>query len=79
MKKVVLVIAVAGIVMGCKKIQAGSNKGVLKMEEGTERYSDDKMSDHHSATHLQKAENVVSDSLKKPADTAKVVKTEENH
>lgn len=79
MKKVVLVIAIAGIAVSCKKIQAGSNKGVLKMEEGVERYSDDEMSDHHSAAQIQKTENIVSDSLKKPADTAKALKTEENH
>ncbi len=40
MKKIVLGIALASFVISCKKIQAGSNKGVIKMEEGAERYSD---------------------------------------
>ncbi|UOE42289.1 OmpA family protein [Chryseobacterium suipulveris] len=40
MKKIVLGIALASFVISCKKIQAGSNKGVLRMDEGTERYSD---------------------------------------
>ena len=41
MKKIILVFACASFVVSCKKIQAGGNKGVLKMEEGAERYSDD--------------------------------------
>ncbi|MBU4538102.1 MAG: hypothetical protein L6264_05810 [Weeksellaceae bacterium] len=41
MKKIILGVALASLVISCKKIQAGSNKGVLKMEEGAERYSDD--------------------------------------
>ena len=41
MKKVILVFALASFVVSCKKIQAGSNKGVLKMEEGADRYTED--------------------------------------
>ena len=40
MKKIVLVVVLASFVVSCKKIQAGSNKGVIKLEEGVERYSD---------------------------------------
>ena len=40
MKKIVLGIALASFAISCKKIQAGSNKGVIKMEQGGERYSD---------------------------------------
>ena len=40
MKKIVLVVALASFVVSCKKIQAGSNKGVIKLEDGVERYSD---------------------------------------
>lgn len=40
MKKIILGIALASFVISCKKIQAGSNKGVIKLEDGVERYSD---------------------------------------
>ena len=43
MKKIILGLAFASLVVSCKKIQAGSNKGVIKMEEGAERYTDDQM------------------------------------
>ena len=49
MKKVILAVAIAGLAVSCQKIQAGSNKGVLKMEHGVERYSDDVMSDEATA------------------------------
>ncbi len=38
MKKLVLVLFVAGLAMSCKDVQAGGNQGVLRMEEGVERY-----------------------------------------
>lgn len=41
MKKVILAVAVAGLVIGCKKVPQSGNKDVLKLEEGVERYSDD--------------------------------------
>ncbi|QOW09685.1 hypothetical protein Q73A0000_04545 [Kaistella flava (ex Peng et al. 2021)] len=50
MKKIILAVAIAGLAMSCQKIQAGSNKGVLKRESGVERYSDDVMKDESSAT-----------------------------
>lgn len=45
MKKVILGVAIASLAMSCQKVQAGGNLGVLKREAGTERYSDDVMSD----------------------------------
>lgn len=41
MKKLVICLAVAAVAVSCKKLPEGGNKGVLKLEEGTERYSDD--------------------------------------
>lgn len=41
MKKLVICLAVAAVAIGCKKLPEGGNKGRLKLEEGTERYSDD--------------------------------------
>ena len=49
MKKIILGVAIAGLAISCQKIQAGGNKGVLKMEKGVERYSDDVMSDEATA------------------------------
>lgn len=40
MKKVVLGLAVAALVLSCKKVPEGGNKGVLKKEHGVERYDD---------------------------------------
>lgn len=40
MKKVLLGFALAAMFVSCKKISAGGNKGVIKMEEGVERYDD---------------------------------------
>ena len=72
MKKVVLVIAVAGIVMGCKKIQAGSNKGVLKMEEGAERYSDDVKGTYVEAPAANVAETAVAQDSVRTAEVKEV-------
>ncbi|WP_294303585.1 hypothetical protein [uncultured Chryseobacterium sp.] len=41
MKKLVICLALATVAVSCKKIQAGGNKDVIKLEEGVERYSDD--------------------------------------
>ena len=49
MKKIILAVAIAGLAISCQKIQAGSNKGVLKMEPGVEHYTDDVMSDEATA------------------------------
>ena len=49
MKKIILGVAFASAVVSCQKIQAGGNLGVLRMEEGATRYSDDVMSDAATA------------------------------
>jgi len=41
MKKLVLCLALATVVVSCKKIQAGGNKNIIKLEEGADRYSED--------------------------------------
>ncbi|MFL9832957.1 hypothetical protein [Chryseobacterium terrae] len=53
MKKLVICLALATVAVSCKKIQAGGNKNMIKMEEGTERYSDDPqgVSEGHGAAH----------------------------
>lgn len=38
MKKLVMVLAAAAFVVSCKKVAAGGNQGVLRMEEDGERY-----------------------------------------
>lgn len=84
MKKLVLGVALASLVISCKKIQAGSNHAILKMEEGTERYTDDHMhgepmgskptaekAEKDSSTVTGHAESAKKDSAKveKPAST----------
>ncbi|WP_315057295.1 hypothetical protein [Chryseobacterium indoltheticum] len=53
MKKLVICLALATVAVSCKKIQAGGNKNMIKMEEGTERYSDDHQggSEAHGTAH----------------------------
>lgn len=51
MKKLIVGVAFASVVVSCKKIQAGSNHGVLKAEENAGRYSDDVMSDEATAKY----------------------------
>ena len=53
MKKLVLCLALATVAVSCKKIQAGGNKNIIKLEEGTERYSDDHQggSEAHGTAH----------------------------
>lgn len=55
MKKLVLGIAILGLVVGCKKAPAGGNHGVLKKEASTERYSDDEQGGGES--HATTSEN----------------------
>ena len=47
MKKLVICLALATVAVSCKKIQAGGNKSVIKLEEGVERYSDDEQTSGH--------------------------------
>ena len=65
MKKIILGIALMSFVIGCQKVQPGSNKGVIKITDGVERYSDDEMSDEATA-HLEKVQ-----AAKYPADSTK--------
>ncbi len=72
MKKLVLGVAMMSLFVSCKKIQAGANHGVLKMEEGAERYSDDQMKDAVHAAKDTAATTVATDSAgaaKLPANT----------
>jgi len=66
MKKIILGVAVMSFVIGCQKVQPGSNKGVLKMEAGVERYNDDVMSDEATAKveAIQAAKSLPADSTK---------------
>ena len=41
MKKVVLGLSLVALAPSCKKLPEGGNKGVLKLEEGVGRYTDD--------------------------------------
>ena len=40
MKKLFFVLAAGAVIVSCKKVTAGGNHGVLKVEEGVERYDD---------------------------------------
>ncbi len=76
MKKIILVVAIAGLAISCQKIQTGGNKGVLKLEHGVERYNDDMMSDEASAKvqQMQDAKAMtVSDSTKVSTQPAVMV------
>lgn len=71
MKKIILVVAIAGLATSCQKVQSGGNKGVLKMENGVERYSDDVMSDE--ATAALNAADAQKSAAMMSADSSKVV------
>ncbi|WP_332033432.1 hypothetical protein [Kaistella sp.] len=72
MKKIILVFACASFVVSCKKIQAGSNKGVLKMEEGAERYSDDVKGTYVEAPAANVADSAVAQDSVRTADVKEV-------
>lgn len=72
MKKIILVFACASFVVSCKKIQEGSNKGVLKMEEGAERYSDDVKGTYVEAPAANVAESAVAQDSVRTADVKEV-------
>lgn len=74
MKKLVLGVALASLVISCKKIQAGSNHAVLKMEEGAEHYRDDVMK--HENAPVKKAETSTADSAKSTGMKAAPAKTD---
>lgn len=78
MKKVILGVAIAGLALSCKKVQAGGNIGVLKMEAGTERYTDDVMSEKAKEADAKTAEvGATADSTKKATsvlmDSTKII------
>ena len=51
MKKVLFSAAIIALVTSCKKVTEGGNQGVLRMEEGVERYDDhDTRYGHHEGT-----------------------------
>ena len=72
MKKIILVFACASFVVSCKKIQAGGNKGVLKLEEGAERYSDDVKGTYVEAPAANVAETAVAQDSVRTADVKEV-------
>ena len=72
MKKIILVFACASFVVSCKKIQAGGNKGVLKMEEGAERYSDDVKGTYVEAPAANVADSAVAQDSVRTADVKEV-------
>ena len=76
MKKIILGVALASLVISCKKIQAGSNKGVLKLDENTERYSDDEIHGDGMPAATSHAEEVSKDSAKTTETHTTAVKTD---
>lgn len=86
MKKIILGVALASLVISCQKIQEGSNKGVLKLDENTERYSDDEIHGDGMPAATHHTEEVSKDSATTKeaqatavkSDSAKV-ETAENH
>ena len=72
MKKIILVFACASFVVSCQKIQAGGNKGVLKMEEGAERYSDDVKGTYVEAPSANVAETAVAQDSVRTAEVKEV-------
>lgn len=58
MKKIVLGIAIASLVISCKKVSAGGNLGRLKLESGSERYSDDVQGGNHHEGNVAEGNSV---------------------
>ena len=76
MKKIILGVALASLVISCKKIQEGSNKGVLKLDENTERYSDDEIHGDGMPPATHADEEVSNDSTKTSETQTAAVKTD---
>ena len=76
MKKIILGVALASLVISCKKIQAGGNKGVLKLDENTERYSDDEIHGDGMPAATHHTEEVSKDSAKITDAHATAVKSD---
>lgn len=58
MKKLFFALAACAVIVSCKKIQAGGNQGVLKLEEGTERYDDHEVRAAQSEEMLAPADSL---------------------
>lgn len=75
MRKLIICLAIATVAVSCKKIQAGGNKNVIKMEEGQERYSDDKQVGLEGQSHEEGAKHgevaKTDSATAKKADSAK--------
>lgn len=79
MKKLIICLALATVAVSCKKIQAGGNKDVIKLEEGAERYSDDEQSGEHGNLSEHKGDAHDSHETAVKVDTAGAAKhTEED-
>jgi outer membrane protein OmpA-like peptidoglycan-associated protein len=63
MKKLVLGIAILGLAIGCKKVPAGGNHGVLKRDAGVEHYSDIVQGDG-AGSHAEAGETVAKNAIK---------------
>ncbi|SHL67695.1 hypothetical protein [Chryseobacterium polytrichastri] len=57
MRKLIICLAIATVAVSCKKIQAGGNKNIIKLEEGAERYSDDHQGGTEAHGHEGAAEH----------------------
>ncbi|MEG0761783.1 hypothetical protein SAMN05421796_110102 [Chryseobacterium piscicola] len=85
MKKLMIGLALATVVVSCKKIQAGGNKNTLKLEEGVERYSDDHQGGGDAHGHAAAPAHHEADSAKHQTeeahkkDSATVAKPAEAH
>ncbi|TXF79098.1 hypothetical protein [Chryseobacterium sp.] len=75
MKKIILGVLLAGTVMSCKKIQPGGNLGALKLEEGTERYSEDQPGSANTVHAVPEA-HADADSTAAPHNVAEKAKTD---
>lgn len=80
MKKLVICLALATVAVSCKKIQAGGNKAVIKLEEGVDRYSDDEQTSGEQ-DNLSEYRGDAHGGHERPTktDTAAAPKTEEAH
>ncbi|KMQ67282.1 hypothetical protein ACM39_14110 [Chryseobacterium sp. FH2] len=76
MRKLVICLALATVAVSCKKIQAGGNKNIIKLEEGADRYSEDEQgggeahSHEAAATHKEEATGEKHEAEAPKADSA---------
>nr|WP_315032265.1 hypothetical protein [uncultured Chryseobacterium sp.] len=73
MKKLVICLAIATVAVSCKKVSAGGNRAVIKMEDGVERYSDDVQGggEAHGKSHEAAADHKEEAAVKPEADAHK--------